>query len=106
MFFALALAFASIAFAQHWHYGRPLLKQNAHRALFSNATSAVTSTEDSLPLPNTPCDYWLENINHQGLSPFHVDPGSYQVFRNVKDYGAVGVLIFAVDLYELSSYYY
>lgn len=34
--------------------------------------------------------YWLESIRHQGTSPFNSDPGSYQVFRNVKDYGAVG----------------
>ncbi|CAF9932953.1 MAG: hypothetical protein HETSPECPRED_008499 [Heterodermia speciosa] len=84
MLFALALTFASIAFAQHWHHGRPHLNQHAHRALMSNAT------EDSFPTPNTSCDYWLENINHQGLSPFHGNPSSYQVFRNVKDYGAVG----------------
>ncbi|KAH9885496.1 pectate lyase superfamily protein-domain-containing protein [Xylariomycetidae sp. FL2044] len=32
--------------------------------------------------------YWLEDITHQGVAPF---AGSgYTVFRNVKDYGAVG----------------
>ncbi|KAK0185856.1 exo-beta-1,3-glucanase [Armillaria mellea] len=34
--------------------------------------------------------FWLEVIKHQGTSPFNPDPGSYQVFRNVKDFGAVG----------------
>ncbi|KAK0185857.1 exo-beta-1,3-glucanase [Armillaria mellea] len=34
--------------------------------------------------------FWLEAIRHQGTSPFNPDPGSYQVFRNVKDFGAVG----------------
>ncbi|KAG9310404.1 glycoside hydrolase family 55 protein [Chiua virens] len=36
--------------------------------------------------------YWLETIGHwhQGTSPFHPNPSSYQVFRNVKDYGAKG----------------
>lgn len=34
--------------------------------------------------------YWLESIQHQGTSPFNPDPSSYQVFRNVKDYGAKG----------------
>ncbi|PSN68424.1 pectin lyase-like protein [Corynespora cassiicola Philippines] len=35
--------------------------------------------------------YWLENIKHQGLAPFNnATIGSYQVFRNVKDFGAVG----------------
>ncbi|KAK0474849.1 glycoside hydrolase family 55 protein [Armillaria novae-zelandiae] len=34
--------------------------------------------------------FWLEVIKHQGTSPFNPDPESYQVFRNVKDFGAVG----------------
>ena len=33
--------------------------------------------------------YWYENINHQGISAF--GPGGYQVFRNVKSYGAKGM---------------
>jgi hypothetical protein len=32
--------------------------------------------------------YWLQNIAHQGTSPFGV--AGYQVFRNVKDFGARG----------------
>ncbi|KAI0019158.1 pectate lyase superfamily protein-domain-containing protein [Xylariomycetidae sp. FL0641] len=32
--------------------------------------------------------YWLEDIKHQGVAPFGGD--GYKVFRNVKDYGAVG----------------
>lgn len=34
--------------------------------------------------------YWLEEIKHQGISAFNIDPSSYQVFRNVKDFGAIG----------------
>ncbi|KAG9310411.1 glycoside hydrolase family 55 protein [Chiua virens] len=34
--------------------------------------------------------YWFETIKHQGASPFNPDPSSYQVFRNVKDFGAKG----------------
>lgn len=34
--------------------------------------------------------YWLESIQHQGTSPFNPNPSSYQVFRNVKDFGAKG----------------
>lgn len=33
--------------------------------------------------------YWMEEIAHQGLSPYHEDP-DYQVFRNIRDFGAVG----------------
>lgn len=34
--------------------------------------------------------FWLEVIKHQGSSPHNPDPANYQVFRNVKDFGAVG----------------
>ena len=34
--------------------------------------------------------YWLEKIKHQGIAAYNPDPAGYQVFRNVKDYGAVG----------------
>ncbi|KAG6814278.1 hypothetical protein H0H92_013403 [Tricholoma furcatifolium] len=37
--------------------------------------------------PNEP--FWLESIKHQGSSAYNPDP-SYPVFRNVKDFGAVG----------------
>ena len=33
--------------------------------------------------------YWLENVKHQGVASFNSN-STYQVFRNVKDYGAVG----------------
>ena len=35
------------------------------------------------------CDFWMESIAHQGKAPYQSDP-AYQVFRNVKDYGAKG----------------
>lgn len=34
--------------------------------------------------------YWMDAIKHQGLSPYHSDSHGYKVFRNVKDFGAVG----------------
>ncbi|EGN92987.1 glycoside hydrolase family 55 protein [Serpula lacrymans var. lacrymans S7.3] len=34
--------------------------------------------------------YWFGNITHRGTSAFNPDPNSYKVFRNVKDFGAVG----------------
>jgi hypothetical protein len=33
--------------------------------------------------------YWYETIAHQGISAF--GPAGYQVYRNVKDYGAKGI---------------
>lgn len=36
--------------------------------------------------------YWMEQIPHQGLAPYAGN--GYTVFRNVKDYGARGMLKF------------
>ncbi|TEB08672.1 pectin lyase-like protein, partial [Coprinellus micaceus] len=33
--------------------------------------------------------YWLETIAHRGTAAYNSNP-SYQVFRNVKDFGAKG----------------
>lgn len=34
-------------------------------------------------------DYWMNEVKHQGIASFNPDK-SYQVFRNVKDFGAKG----------------
>ncbi len=34
--------------------------------------------------------FWMETITHQGIAAFNPTPSSYQVFRNVKDFGAKG----------------
>ncbi|KAF3933080.1 hypothetical protein ABW20_dc0108991 [Dactylellina cionopaga] len=34
--------------------------------------------------------YWLGQVQHQGLAAFNSNPQGYQVFRNVKDFGAKG----------------
>jgi len=36
------------------------------------------------------CSYWMEDIKHQGIASFNANPSGYQVFRNVKDFGAKG----------------
>lgn len=40
--------------------------------------------------PPDPCYYWMEDIKHQGIAAFNSNSSDYQVFRNVKDYGAKG----------------
>ena len=50
----------------------------------SSANSTTNSTSEGIP-------YWLEQIKHQGVAPFNTN-SSYQVFRNVKDFGAKGML--------------
>ncbi|KAL2152865.1 hypothetical protein VTH82DRAFT_4020 [Thermothelomyces myriococcoides] len=62
---------------------------------YSNSTTKTLSSTSSQP-PNptsTACapactDFWLEKIKHQGVAPFA--GRGYEVFRNVKDYGAKG----------------
>ncbi|KAI0645963.1 exo-beta-1,3-glucanase [Trametes meyenii] len=53
--------------------------------LGTQCSAPVTSGTAS---PNAP--FWLEQIQHQGTAPFNSNPGGYQVFRNVKDFGAKG----------------
>lgn len=38
--------------------------------------------------------YWLETIKHQGIAAFNTNPSSYQVFRNVKSFGAKGMPLY------------
>ncbi|QSZ32267.1 hypothetical protein DSL72_001841 [Monilinia vaccinii-corymbosi] len=44
---------------------------------------------DSATTTNSTSSYWLEEIGHRGVAPFS-NVTSYQVFRNVKDFGAKG----------------
>lgn len=48
----------------------------------------VDSTQATLV--NSCDDYWLQTAKHQGIAAFNSNPSGYQVFRNVKDFGAVG----------------
>ncbi|KAJ7168214.1 exo-beta-1,3-glucanase [Mycena crocata] len=34
--------------------------------------------------------FWMQTIKHQGIAAFNPNPSTYQVFRNVKDFGARG----------------
>ncbi|KAH7925008.1 glycoside hydrolase family 55 protein [Leucogyrophana mollusca] len=54
------------------------------RGLGSSCSAPVTR---GAAAPEDP--YWLETIPHRGKSAFNDDP-AYEVFRNVKDFGAVG----------------
>jgi hypothetical protein len=58
----------------------------------SNPTTASSSKASTSSHPSVEgCSYWLEDIQHQGVAAFNIDP-MYQVFRNVKDFGAKGAL--------------
>ena len=53
--------------------------------LGSQCSAPVTSGTAAASAP-----FWLEQIQHRGTAPFSSNPSGYQVFRNVKDFGAVG----------------
>jgi hypothetical protein len=55
---------------------------------FGHGTSCTTTQGPGTASPDAP--FWLESIKHQGISAYNPDPDSYQVFRNVKDFGAQG----------------
>jgi|SRR5579862_407969 len=74
------------------------------RAATSTVLSSVAAVSSGAATPSC-APYWLELIKHQGVAAFNSDP-SYKVFRNVKDFGAVGRCLlfecffggFAVDM--------
>ena len=57
----------------------------------SNGTSThSTPISTGTPESGSCAPYWLEGIKHQGVASFNPNPKSYTIFRNVKDFGAVG----------------
>ncbi|KAK5118314.1 hypothetical protein LTR62_002827 [Meristemomyces frigidus] len=68
-------------FSQWTHYPGPSPTFWSHPS--PSPTKPVVS-------PTSTCDYWLADIKHQGIAAFNPNPSTYQVFRNVKDFGAKG----------------
>ena len=69
-----------------------LLSEFAPFTAYHGPTGTATAATRSRPTVSatpTPASYWMEDIRHQGISAFNSDK-SYQVFRNVKDFGAKG----------------
>ncbi|KAJ6547050.1 exo-beta-1,3-glucanase [Mycena capillaripes] len=74
--------------------------------LFSYFASTIVAVVSSATLANslgTTCStplgagtaaaadpFWMQTIKHQGIAAFNPNPTTYQVFRNVKDFGAKG----------------
>jgi glucan 1,3-beta-glucosidase len=65
--------------------------------------SMISGSSTTVPGLGTPCShplgpgtaapddpFWLETIKHQGTAAYNSNPSGYQVFRNVKDFGAKG----------------
>ncbi len=53
-----------------------------------SGTSCSTPQTSGIAGANDP--FWMETIQRQGRAAFNSNPSSYQVFRNVKDFGAKG----------------
>ena len=109
MHFRLLLApllAASTAVAQHVHFEPPLVHKYVESMLsefheyktypgpsptwWHHHPHPPYPTHPIPPPPKNKCDYWLADIKHQGIAAFNPSPNTYTVFRNVKDYGAVG----------------
>ncbi|KAJ7929217.1 exo-beta-1,3-glucanase [Mycena leptocephala] len=59
------------------------------RGMTAQASASLTSSLDTgLATPDD--TFWLEAIKHQGKAAYNPDPSNYQVFRNVKEFGAKG----------------
>ncbi|KAJ7197151.1 exo-beta-1,3-glucanase, partial [Mycena pura] len=54
-------------------------------ALGSSCTSPLGAGNAAATDP-----FWMQNMKHQGIAAFNANPSTYQVFRNVKDFGAKG----------------
>jgi glucan 1,3-beta-glucosidase len=65
------------------HVPRNLLNEFEGNLNYERANSEVSTTPNRQSTP-----YWYETIAHQGISAF--GPSGYQVYRNVKDFGATG----------------
>lgn len=80
-----AVSSALAKYSKYVHYHGPT---GTAAAAIASATGKAHEHHD---LANVDPPYWLADIAHQGFAPY---AGSgYQVFRNVKDYGAVGELV-------------
>lgn len=66
-----------------WLTQKPAAAQTAASVPHKIAVAAATSSAS--------CSYWLDEIAHQGVAAFNAN-ASYAVYRNVKNYGAVGAL--------------
>lgn len=58
-------------------------------SVFATGSGSQCSQELGSGCASASDPFWLESMPHVGTAPFH-NATNYKVFRNVKDYGAVG----------------
>jgi glucan 1,3-beta-glucosidase len=81
-----AVQLATSSFAPAVKYVGPT--GSASSILVKSSTTKVSAQVAAATVGSAP--YWLESVTHQGISAFNSNPASYQVFRNVKSFGAKG----------------
>ncbi|KAJ7872688.1 exo-beta-1,3-glucanase [Mycena leptocephala] len=54
--------------------------------VYSLGTTCTTPIGGGTAAPDAP--FWMQTIKHQGIAAFNPNPTTYQVFRNVMDFGA------------------
>jgi glucan 1,3-beta-glucosidase len=59
-------------------------------AFTSFAPSSAAPVAQAATPAKAASSYWLANIKHQGAAAFNPNSAGYKIYRNVKDYGAVG----------------
>ncbi|KAF3035188.1 hypothetical protein E8E11_004428 [Didymella keratinophila] len=66
----------------------------ALRVLITAAPSTAAPVAAPAPQASAPVagasGYWFADIKRQGVAPYNANKDAYKIFRNVKDYGAVG----------------
>lgn len=66
-----------------------MTRDNDDAVNYHGPTAAYKSVKPTATAVPNPGSYWLADIKHQGVAAFNPNAG-YQVFRNVKDFGAKG----------------
>ena len=107
------LPLAAVTLARHLNYEPPEIKQDVDQMVsefqkyvnFKGPDHDVDyKPEKEKPDPAAVTTFWMEQIKHQGKAPFNPQAGSYQVFRNVRDFGAKGKNSSAGGNPELTQY--
>jgi glucan 1,3-beta-glucosidase len=93
LFFQAAILTASATAAICAHFKIPEVERTVNHIVqeFSNTLHSSGNQANGFYVQERDAaTYWYESIAHQGISAF--GPSGYKVFRNVKDYGAKGVV--------------
>ncbi|KAJ3396013.1 hypothetical protein HDU92_004316 [Lobulomyces angularis] len=66
--------------------------QSEHKILLNDASVKIFPRQNlSCQIETSPNpSFWISQVSHNGISAFHLNPSSYKVYRNVRDYGARG----------------